>query len=148
MSPNLAGRVCVVTGATKGIGKGIAVQLGAAGAKVYITGRTKEMLEDCAKEIKERGGTPIPVQVDHSNDKEVKELFEKIEKDENGKLDVLVNNAYAAVNAIFENIGKPFWTIDPAPLWDIINGVGLRNHYLCTVYASRSVVISSCQYKF
>ena len=110
MSPNLAGRVCVVTGATKGIGKGIAVQLGAAGAKVYITGRTKEMLEDCAKEIKERGGTPIPVQVDHSNDKEVKELFEKIEKDENGKLDVLVNNAYAAVTAIFENIGKPFWT--------------------------------------
>ena len=137
MSPNLAGRVCVVTGATKGIGKGIAVQLGAAGAKVYITGRTKEMLEDCAKEIKERGGTPIPVQVDHSNDKEVKELFEKIEKDENGKLDVLVNNAYAAVNAIFENMGKPFWTIDPAPLWDIINGVGLRGHYMCTVKATR-----------
>ena len=63
MSPSLAGRVCLVTGATKGIGKGIAVQLGAAGAKVYITGRTKDMLDDCAAEIKARGGIPIPIQV-------------------------------------------------------------------------------------
>ena len=103
MSPNLAGRVCVVTGATKGIGKGIAVQLGAAGAKVYITGRTKEMLEDCAKEIKERGGTPIPVQVDHSNDKEVEALFKRIKTEQNGRLDLLVNNAYAGVHAISSN---------------------------------------------
>jgi NADP-dependent 3-hydroxy acid dehydrogenase YdfG len=66
MSPSLVGRVCLVTGATKGIGKGIAVQLGAAGAKVYITGRTKDMLEDCAAEIRARGGTPIPIQVGDS----------------------------------------------------------------------------------
>ena len=107
-------------------------------------GRTPSLLDKLAAEIQERGGQCVSLQVDHSNDKEVKELFEKIEKDENGKLDVLVNNAYAAVYAIFENMGKPFWTIDPAPLWDIVNGVGLRNHYLCTVYASRLVVISSC----
>lgn len=76
-------------------------------------------------------------QVDHGNDAEVENLFKTIEKNENGKLDVLVNNAYAAVNAIFENLGKPFWTLDPVYMWDIVNGVGLRNHYLCTVYASR-----------
>ena len=53
---SLQGKVCVVTGATKGIGRGIAMQLGQHGAKVYITGRSAELLEDCKQEIKERGG--------------------------------------------------------------------------------------------
>ena len=52
----LSGRICVVTGASKGIGKGIAVQLGSAGATVYITGRSKDKLQECAEEIKNRGG--------------------------------------------------------------------------------------------
>ncbi len=75
--------------------------------------------------------------VDHSNDAEVENFFKKIEKDENGKLDVLVNNAFSAVNTILNSVGKPFWTLDPVEQWDAINGVGLRNHYLCTVYGSR-----------
>merc|ERR1711899_555704 len=108
---SLSGRICVVTGASKGIGRGIAVQLGSAGATVYITGRSKDKLEECAAEIKSRGGKAIPVAVDHSNDVEVAGLFERIKEENNGKLDVLVNNAYT--------------------------GVGLRNHFLCTVYASR-----------
>ena len=95
------------------------------------------MLEDVAAEIQARGGSCVPVQVDHSNDAEVEAFFKRVEKDENGKLDVLVNNAYAAVNTIFANLGKPFWTLDPIDQWDTVNGVGLRNHYLCTVYASR-----------
>ena len=53
---SLSGRICVVTGASKGIGRGIAVQLGSAGATVYITGRSKDKLEECAAEIKSRGG--------------------------------------------------------------------------------------------
>jgi len=137
MSPNLTGKVCLVTGATKGLGKGIAIQLGAAGAKVYITGRTKEMLEDCAREIKKRGGIAVPLQVDHNNDKEVQEVFEKIKKNEKGKIDVLVNNAFAGVNAISSNRGNPFFTLDPTDQWDSINGVGLRGHYICTVFGSR-----------
>ena len=76
MSPNLAGKICVVTGATKGIGKGIAVQLGAAGAKVYITGRTKDMLDDCAAEIREKGGIAVPVQLDHKSRISFKETKE------------------------------------------------------------------------
>ncbi len=90
MSPNLSGRVCVVTGATRGIGKGIAVQLGAAGAKVYITGRTEGMLENCASEIRERGGHPVPVVLDHCDDTEVEKLFRRIEDEEKGRLDLLV----------------------------------------------------------
>jgi dehydrogenase/reductase SDR family protein 1 len=102
-----------------------------------ILGRTKQLLEDVATEIVARGGTCVPAQVDHSNDAEVEAFFKRVEKDENGKLDVLVNNAYAAVSTIFENVGKPFWTLDPIDQWDTVNGVGLRNHYLCTVFASR-----------
>ena len=96
MAPNLSGYVCLVTGATKGIGKGIALQLGSSGAKVYFTGRTQSLLNEVAEEIKARGGEPHPVQVDHARDKEVEELFAKIGREQNGKLDVLVkfNNVY------------------------------------------------------
>merc|ERR1739844_645650 len=134
---SLSGRICVVTGASKGIGRGIAVQLGSAGATVYITGRSKDKLEECAAEIKSRGGKAIPVTVDHSNDVEVAALFERIKEENNGTLDILVNNAYAGVDMIGKKSGKKFYVEDPSKQWDWINGVGLRNHFLCTVYASR-----------
>merc|ERR1712111_74451 len=81
----LAGRICVVTGASKGIGRGIAVQLGQAGATVYITGRSVDKLQECAQEIEKRGGKAVPVAVDHSKDDEVKELFERIKTENNGR---------------------------------------------------------------
>ena len=63
MSPNLSGKICVVTGGSQGIGKGIALQLGESGATVYITGRNKGNLEKAAKEIKVRGAkAAIPLQ--------------------------------------------------------------------------------------
>jgi dehydrogenase/reductase SDR family protein 1 len=129
---NLKDKVCVVTGATRGIGRGIALQLGSAGAKVYLTGRTEELLRQVAQEIKARGGTPVPVVLDHSNDQEVKDFFSKLPT-----LDALVNNAFAGVGSLHSAIGKSFWKLDPIEQWDSINGVGLRGHYLCTVYASR-----------
>jgi len=140
MSPSLAGKVCLVTGCSRGIGKGIALQLGEAGATVYITGRTKTALADCATEITERGGNPIVVEMDHGNDKDVESLFKRIQQEQNGQLDVLVNNAYAGVNMIIKNSGKKFYETDPVEVWDCINGVGLRGHYLCSVYASRMMV--------
>ena len=70
---SLNGRICIVTGASKGIGRGIALQLGAEGATVYITGRSKDKLDSCAADIEKRGGKCIPVIVDHSNDTQVKE---------------------------------------------------------------------------
>lgn len=140
MGPMLTEKVCLVTGAGRGIGRGIALQLGEAGATVYITGRTKANLDDCAAEIKARGGKPIAVQMDHANDQEVEQLFEKIASEQGGKLDILVNNAYAGVSTIFENSGKKFWETPPTKTWDSINGVGLRGHYLCTTLASRLMV--------
>ena len=67
----------------------------------------------------------------------MKRLFEKVKKENNGRLDVLVNNAYAGVDMIYKNTGKKFYELDPVEQWDTINGVGLRNHFLCTTYASR-----------
>eukprot|EP00058_Branchiostoma_floridae_P008806 XP_002594294.1 hypothetical protein BRAFLDRAFT_117668 [Branchiostoma floridae] len=99
----LSGKVAVVTGATRGIGKGIALQLGEAGATVYITGRTLQptgkgtSLMECAEEIEKRGGKCIPVQCDHEKDDNIKALFDRIEREQNGHLDILVNNAYKAV---------------------------------------------------
>lgn len=102
-SKPLTGKVALVTGATRGIGKGIALQLGQAGALVYITGRTLKSkdghgsLEQTAEEIRERGGKCIPVQVDHENDNQIAQLFQRIDSEQNGVLDILINNAYKGV---------------------------------------------------
>lgn len=78
--------------------------MGQAGALVYITGRTLKStnnlgsLEETAIEIRNRGGNCIPCQVDHENDVEICMLFKKIENEQNGRLDILVNNAYKGVN--------------------------------------------------
>ena len=76
MGPNLKGQVCVVTGASRDIGKGISVQLGAAEAKVYVTGRSKKLLQECAAEIREKGGIAVPVQLDHKSRISFKETKE------------------------------------------------------------------------
>jgi dehydrogenase/reductase SDR family protein 1 len=143
----LANKVALVTGATKGIGKGIALQLGANGAKVYITGRTLKSskdgacsLEETANEVKKRGGICIPLQCDHENDKDVEQVFKRIASEQNGQLDILVNNAFKAGQSLFDNADRSFWELDPVKTWDDINNVGLRNHYICTVYAARLMV--------
>lgn len=99
----------------------------------------------------------MPVICDSTNDQEIKDLFEQIKREQNGRLDILVNNAYAGVHVsytqlssrgtllclfrqlflnfkllsqdVFENLGKKFWEIDPS-IWDSINNTGLR--YVCT----------------
>ena len=76
--------------------------------------------------------------LDHSDDKQVNDLFEKVKKDSKGQLDILVNNAYAGVDMIFSHSKNKF---DPVEQWDTINGVGLRNHFLCSTYASRYIHI-------
>jgi len=144
---SLSGQVCLVTGATRGIGKGIALQLGGAGATVYITGRTLTpppgkvggSLQETAKEIRERGGNCIPVVCDHSNMDDVERLFEQISREQDGRLDVLVNNAYSAVQTIMDARNEKFYE-KPPTMWDEVNNVGLRNHYFCTVYAARMMV--------
>ncbi|XP_027428579.1 dehydrogenase/reductase SDR family member 1 isoform X2 [Zalophus californianus] len=135
----MKGQVCVVTGASRGIGRGIALQLCQAGATVYITGRHMDTLRATAEEAQSRGGQCVPVVCDSSQESEVQSLFEQVDREQQGRLDVLVNNAYAGVLAIMKNINKAFWEI-PASIWDDINNVGLRGHYLCSVYGARLMV--------
>uniref|UniRef100_A0A914CKT0 Uncharacterized protein n=1 Tax=Acrobeloides nanus TaxID=290746 RepID=A0A914CKT0_9BILA len=146
---SLHGKVAVVTGASRGIGRGIALQLGEAGAKVYITGRDHKSrkndprfptLERTAEEITKRGGKGIPVVVDHSDNAQVKKLFEKVANENNGQLDILVNNAFSGADsgeALLNS--KKFWEDEPE-IWDLVNNVGLRSHYVASVYAARLFV--------
>lgn len=146
-SKSLSGKVALVTGATRGIGKGIALQLSQAGAFVYVTGRTLKpkgegaggSLHETVEEMKARGGDGAGIQCDHSKDEDIVNLFNRIDVEQNGQLDILVNNAYSAVNSIVTTIGVPFWE-QPMSTWDEVNNVGLRNHYLCTVLASQRMV--------
>uniref|UniRef100_A0A8C9MCA3 Dehydrogenase/reductase 1 n=1 Tax=Panthera tigris altaica TaxID=74533 RepID=A0A8C9MCA3_PANTA len=135
MAAPMKGQVCVVTGASRGIGRGIALQLCQAGATVYITGRHMDTLRATAEEAQSRGGQCVPVVCDSSQESEVQSLFEQVDREQQGRLDVLVNNAYAGVL----NTKKAFWE-SPASIWDDINNVGLRGHYLCSVYGARLMV--------
>jgi len=146
----LIGKVALVTGATRGIGKGIALQLCEAGALVYVTGRTLMpkgdgcggSLHETIEEMKARGagvGRGEGIQCDHSKDEDIAKLFEKIGSENDGQLDILVNNAYSAVNVIGAQMGVPFYE-QPLSTWDAVNNVGLRNHYLCTVMAAKLMV--------
>ena len=141
---NLEGKVVLVTGATRGVGKGIAVGIAEAGATIYITGRSLKpdgskklsgSLEETQQAIENAGGKCIPVRVDHGDDEQVRLLFERI-RDEQGQLDLLVNNVFSGVQAIREAYGKPFWQSEPQ-VWDAVNNVGLRSHYVCSVFAAR-----------
>lgn len=146
MTLPLKGKIALVTGASRGLGKGIATGLAEAGATVYITGRTLHAaegrmgsLEETQKELDAVGGVGIPVQVDHADDEQVRLLFERIADEQKGQLDLLVNNAYAAVSMLKETYGQPFWELEPN-LWDRVNHVGLRGHYIASVYAARMMV--------
>ncbi|MDO3648316.1 SDR family NAD(P)-dependent oxidoreductase [Nocardia mangyaensis] len=142
----LSGRVAVVTGASRGIGKGIAQELGAAGATVYVTGRTTTpgrlpgTVHDTAAEITELGGHGVAVVCDHRDDAAVEKLFDRV-RDEQGRLDVLVNNVYNSPAAA-RWLGRKFWEV-PAKAWDETFDVGVRSHYVASVLAAPLLIESA-----
>ena len=141
MTPSLAGQVAVVTGASRGLGKGIALGLGQAGATVYVTGRSTAAsgaslpgtIEETAAEVTRLGGTGIAVRCDHRVDSDVSALFERVHR-EQGRLDVLVNNAFASPEQRVLWSCRRFWEI-PVSLWDDLMDVGLRSHFVASRYA-------------
>ncbi|MEM7326284.1 MAG: SDR family NAD(P)-dependent oxidoreductase, partial [Actinomycetota bacterium] len=118
-APDLSGRVALVAGGTRGAGRGTSIELGAAGATVYVTGRTTraeqspmarpETIEETAELVEAAGGTGIAVRVDHAEDSQVAALMETI-RERHGRLDVLVNDIWGA-DSMMEWEG-PFWTQD------------------------------------
>jgi dehydrogenase/reductase SDR family protein 1 len=132
--------IAVVTGASRGVGKGIALGLGEIGATVYVTGRTRGALDETAAEVTALGGKGIAVSCDHANDVDVEALFERI-----AHVDVLVNNAFAIPGG---RIRGPFWEL-PLSQWDEMHRVGLRSHYVCArlvaprmVAAKRGLIVN------
>jgi NAD(P)-dependent dehydrogenase (short-subunit alcohol dehydrogenase family) len=132
-------RVALVTGASRGAGKGIALALGETGATVVVTGRSASpgdhelggTVAETADEITRRGGHGIPVICDHGDDRQVAALFDRI-REQCGGLDILVNNAFAIPSALTRP--EPFWE-KPLDLLSMLE-VGLRSTYVATWYAA------------
>lgn len=137
-------RVVVVTGASRGVGKGVALALGSTGATVYITGRTVEegtaplpgTIHQTAEEVTARGGKGIAVQCDHKDDAQVEALFKRV-ADEQGHLDILVNNVTNVPDELTQE--APFWE-KPLRMYDDLIDVGLRSHYVASYYAAPLMV--------
>ena len=136
----LRGKVAVVAGATRGCGRGIATELGAAGATVYCTGRSTrgnpsdlarpETIEETAELVTKAGGQGIALRVDHTQEAQVKALFERV-KVEQGRLDILVNDVWGG-DPIIE-WGKPFWELDSAQGWKLLER-SIFTHILTSRY--------------
>ena len=144
----LAGKVAVVTGASRGVGKGIALGLGEGGATVYVTGRSLDSSDDhrgsltqTAQEIDRLGGKGIAARCDHAVDEQVKAVFDRV-RSEQGRLDLLVNNVMSTPQrselppglSTFWEL-QPFWAM-PVKFWDSFNNVGLRSHYVASAFAA------------
>jgi dehydrogenase/reductase SDR family protein 1 len=122
--------ITLVTGASRGVGKGIALALGDAGATVYVTGRTVDALNETAAEVSSRGGKGIAVACDHRDDAAVEAAFASIER-----LDVLVNNVWGGYELLhageYAQFNAVFWEA-PAELWDSMFVSGVRAHYIAS----------------
>ncbi len=137
--------VAVVTGASRGIGKGVALELGASGATVYVTGRTVDAgplpgtVGETAAEIDAMGGTGVAVACDHHDDDQVAALFARVEA-EQGRLDILVNNVYSAPDLV-PWLGKKYWEL-PIKAWDQVIDIGTRSHYVASVLGTPLLLTS------
>ncbi|MGO9516362.1 MAG: SDR family NAD(P)-dependent oxidoreductase [Candidatus Korobacteraceae bacterium] len=139
----LAGKVALVTGASRGVGKGIAQKLGSAGATVYVTGRSTRnddspfggTVSATAEEVTRRGGKGIAVVCDHKDDAQTRAVFDRIAY-EAGRLDILVNNATAIPDGFTEP--GPFWN-KPLAFADLFD-VGARSTYVASWLAAPMLI--------
>ncbi len=143
--PDLTGTIALVSGASRGAGRGIALVLGAAGATVYVTGRstastTTENLpgtvDETAALVTERGGSGRAVRCDHTSTEEVTALFLRLQQ-EQGRLDLLVNNVWGGYEQYESgSFDAPFWE-QPPRHWEGMFTAGVRAHLLTSQHAAR-----------
>jgi NAD(P)-dependent dehydrogenase (short-subunit alcohol dehydrogenase family) len=139
----LRGRVAVVTGASRGVGKGIALALGEAGATVYVTGRSEQggtteglpgTVRETAEAVTQRGGQGVAVRCDHTADAEVEALFARVAQQQ-GRLDLLVNNVWGGYEHFdWSRFTAPFWE-QPLRHWSGMFEAGVRAHLVATRFA-------------
>jgi NAD(P)-dependent dehydrogenase (short-subunit alcohol dehydrogenase family) len=146
--PELAATVALVTGASRGVGQGVALALGDAGATVYVTGRSTRgspttdnlpgTIDETADEVSARGGKGIAIRCDHFDDAANGALFERIQR-ESGHLDLLVNNAWAGYERGGEDrFDAKFWD-QPRFRWDLFSG-SLRGQFVCSQLAAPAMI--------
>src|SRR5689334_3031653 len=145
----LDGKVALVTGASRGVGRGVALGLGEAGATVYVTGRSVAEKQDTdklggtvfstAEAVTELGGKGVAVQCDHTQDEQTQAVFEQVKR-ESGRLDLLVNNAWGGYENMIEGrtltYFKPFWE-QPFWRWDAMFAAGARAAYISAAFGAR-----------
>ncbi|HEU0012524.1 MAG TPA: SDR family NAD(P)-dependent oxidoreductase [Longimicrobium sp.] len=164
MDIDLGGKVAVVTGASRGAGRAIAAELGAAGATVYVTGRsmrgggrTEDLpgtIDDAADEVTARGGRGIAVRVDHTVDAEARALFARVAA-EAGAPDLLVNNVWGGYEGYFDaDFDAEFWR-QPLERWERMYGAGVRAHFTASALAAplmaprgRGLIVSTVAWAF
>ncbi|MFC4376069.1 SDR family NAD(P)-dependent oxidoreductase [Nocardia halotolerans] len=142
--PDLGGKVAIVTGASRGVGRGIALALGEAGAKVYVTGRSVRgeptteglpgTIDDTADAVTARGGLGVAIRCDHTDDADTEKLFAEVAESD-GKLDLLVNNAWSGYERWPEaKFDAPFWK-QPPWRWELFAG-SLRGQFVASRLAA------------
>jgi NAD(P)-dependent dehydrogenase (short-subunit alcohol dehydrogenase family) len=138
----LKGKVALVTGASKNIGKGIALEVAAQGATTYVTARSVEDVEGqlaslarTVSEIEAAGGTAVAIQCDHTDDAQVQSVFDQI-ANEHGRLDLLVNVASPDFSTM---VGVPFWDLPLHHITECLE-VGPRSDYVATVLAAKLMI--------
>ncbi len=140
------GKVAIVSGASRGVGRGIAQVLGEAGATVYVTGRSVRgkptteglpgTIDETAELISQAGGVGIAVRCDHCIDSQVEALFERVEDEQEGRLDLLVNNVWGGYEQYeHSKFDAPFWE-QPLWRWHGMFVAGLRAHFTASRLAA------------
>ncbi len=155
MKKSLEGKIALVTGASRGAGRGIAFELAIAGCKVYITGRSRRgrsitqyndlTLDDAKEMIEDAGGTCEILECDHSKEGEIRSVFKSISQNE-GALDILVNNVWAGytdrnfrLDIETDNFTAKFWD-QPIYRWDHMFQISLRSHFICSQEAAKLMI--------
>lgn len=133
---NLEGKVALVTGASRGVGRGVALALAAEEAVVYATGRS------VSETSFQENSLIISLRCDHTDDNQVQDVFHQLLK-ASGRLDILVNNVWGGYENMIEN-GQftwmvPFWN-QPAWRWDAMFNAGVRAHYVASSFAAKTMV--------